>query len=189
MVVRMEVAAGFVCGLAGWTLLEYVIHRALGHWPKGKTLVSAEHLKHHQDPLYFSPLLLKIRGAVPVLAIVGGGAAWGVGPSFAVGLVVALALGWTTYEVLHQAIHVRGPGTWYARWAARNHLYHHFGKPNRNHGVTSPLWDLVFGTHDHVERVALRARDVAGIPWLARAFEHPSSVSAFTGDYELRRTG
>jgi hypothetical protein len=75
-----------------------------------------------------------------------------------------------------QAIHVRGPRTRYARWPARNRLYHHFGKPNRNHGVTSPLWDLVFGTHDRVERVVLHARDVAAIPWLGQAFEHRSSV-------------
>lgn len=185
----MGAAAGFVCGLAGWTLLEYVIHGGLGHWPKGKTLISAEHLTHHRDVRYFSPLPLKIRGAVPVLAILGVGATWALGTAFALGLVVAFALGWTVYEILHKAIHVRGPRTRYARWAARNHLHHHFGRPNRNHGVTTPLWDLVFGTHDRVDRVALRARDVAAIPWLAEAFDQPSSAPAFVRDYEVRHTG
>ena len=27
-----------------------------------------------------------------------------------------------------------------------NHFYHHFGDPGANHGVTSPIWDMVFGT-------------------------------------------
>ena len=68
--------ASFVAGLVGWTLLEYAIHFWLGHLPKGRILISSEHLKHHSDILYFTPVRLKIRGAVPVLAvlllIVGG---------------------------------------------------------------------------------------------------------------------
>jgi sterol desaturase/sphingolipid hydroxylase (fatty acid hydroxylase superfamily) len=169
---------GFLCGLGGWTLLEYVIHRPFGHLPGGKTLIAREHTRHHQDILYFSPVPLKIRGAVPVLAILGGGAALALDPAFALGFVVAVASGWTAYEVLHQSIHVRGPRTWYGRWAAKNHLYHHFGRPNRNFGVTTPLWDFVFGTHDRVERVSLRERDLAAVPWLP----DPKHLR----DYEIR---
>ena len=64
---------GFLGGLIGWTFLEYVIHYWLGHLPRGKTMVSSEHIKHHKDILYFSSLALKIRGAVPVLAITFAG--------------------------------------------------------------------------------------------------------------------
>jgi sterol desaturase/sphingolipid hydroxylase (fatty acid hydroxylase superfamily) len=179
-------AAGFAAGLFGWTLLEYIIHRCLGHWPKGKTMVSAEHIHHHRDILYFSPLRLKIQGAVPVL----GGAGvllWLVFGFFpAAGAVLALALGWSTYEMLHKAIHVRGPHTRYGRWAARYHLYHHFMQPNYNHGVTTPLWDLVFRTHRRVDRVLVRPKDLPSIPWLARAFSQEKAVPAFRGDYALR---
>ena len=51
----------FVAGLAGWTLLEYAIHSWLGHLPRGRILISSEHLKHHSDILYFTPLRLRIR--------------------------------------------------------------------------------------------------------------------------------
>ncbi len=183
----IEAIAGFVSGVFGWTLLEYIIHYPLGHLPKGKTLISSEHLKHHKDILYFSPVRLKIRGAVPLLLLLGVGAFYLVGKGFAIGFVSAVAIGWTTYEVLHQSIHVRGPTNWYGRWAAKNHLHHHFVKPNRNHGVTTPIWDYIFGTHEEIERIAIRERDIATVPWLADAFSVPDQAPPFTKDYEIRR--
>lgn len=181
-----EFVIAFAAGLAGWTLLEYIIHNVLGHWPKGKTMVSAEHIKHHRNILYFSPLRLKIRGAVPVLG--GAGAVFWLafGLPAALGGVAALALGWATYETLHKSIHVNGPRTRYGRWAARNHLYHHFMRPNRNHGVTSPLWDILLRTHDRVDVVLVREKDLADIPWLAEAFANPDAAPGFLHDYALR---
>jgi hypothetical protein len=182
-----QFAVAFLAGLAGWTLLEYVIHRCLGHWPKGKTLVSAEHIHHHRDILYFSPLRLKVQGALPVIG--GAGAVlwlvFGLWP--AAGAVFALALGWCTYEALHKSIHVRGPRTRYGRWAARYHLYHHFMQPNFNHGVTTPCWDLVFRTHRKVDCVLVRPKDLPSIPWLETAMNDPDTASPFLADYALRR--
>jgi hypothetical protein len=106
----LHVIWGFACGLLAWTLLEYVIHYWLGHLPRGKTLISSEHLKHHKDVLYFTPTLTKIRGAAPLLIILGAGATFLIDVWFAVGFVTAVATGWTTYEVLHQAIHVQQAG-------------------------------------------------------------------------------
>ncbi len=182
----MNFFAGLIAGLLGWTLLEYIIHYWLGHLPKGKTLISSEHLKHHKDILYFTPVPTKIRGAVPLLAILGVATGVPLGVAFAVGFVAAVAAGWTTYEVLHQSIHVRGPTTAYGRWAARNHLAHHFMNPNRNHGVTTPIWDFIFGTHTRVEKVSIRERDVATVPWLAQSFGDATNPPGFREDYEIR---
>jgi 4-hydroxysphinganine ceramide fatty acyl 2-hydroxylase len=33
----------------------------------------------------------------------------------------------------------------------RHHFHHHFGHPTANHGVTSPIWDMVFGTYERVD--------------------------------------
>ena len=181
-----NMVVGFMAGAFGWTLLEYIVHYPLGHLPKGKTLVSSEHLKHHKDILYFTPTPMKIRGAVPLLLALGVATYFLVSLTFALGFVGAVALGWTTYEVLHQSIHVHGPRTWYSRWATRHHFYHHFMKPNRNHGVTTPLWDFIFGTYDRVERVTIRERDVARVPWLDKALQDPAETPAFLRDYEVR---
>jgi hypothetical protein len=177
----------FVAGLAGWTLLEYAIHFWLGHLPKGRILISSEHLKHHGDILYFTPLRLKIRGAVPVLAllllVVGG--TCGLPAGF--GFVAAVSLGWSAYEWLHQSIHVQGPRSRYGRWAARHHLHHHFSRPNRNHGVTTPIWDLIFRTYAPVRRVRVPKRFHDSVPWLASPPDAGPESRAFLSDYELPR--
>jgi hypothetical protein len=176
--------ASFAAGIAGWTLLEYAIHYWLGHLPKGRILISSEHLKHHRDILYFTPLRLKVRGAVPVLAVllVAWGAAFGVAAGL--GFVAAVALGWTTYERLHQSIHVHGPRGPYSRWAARHHLSHHVAHPNANHGVTTPLWDLVFRTYVPVPVVRMPTRLRASVPWLAGTRDAGGEPRAFLADYE-----
>jgi len=177
--------SGFAAGLAAWTLLEYAIHYWLGHLPKGRTLISSEHLKHHADILYFTPIPLKIRGAVPVLTVllVGVGLAFGLPAGAA--FTAAVAVGWTAYEWLHQSIHVDGPRGAYSRWASRHHLYHHFVHPGKNHGVTTPLWDFVFRTHVPAARVRVPARGIASIPWLDAARRSDSPPSRFAADYDV----
>lgn len=159
--------ASFVAGLLGWTLLEYAIHHWLGHLPKGRILISSEHFAHHRDILYFTPLRMKVRGAVPVLGAAALVVAGTCGLTAAFGSVAALALGWTAYERLHQSIHVHGPRNAYSRWAVRHHLSHHFGLPGANYGVTTPIWDVVFGTWVPVRDVQVPKRHHASVPWLA----------------------
>jgi len=181
----MDIATGFVAGILSWTLVEYAIHYWLGHLPKGRILISSEHLKHHRDILYFTPLPMKIRGAVPVLAALGAAATWLTGWQIAVGYVAAVALGWTVYEVLHQSIHVKGPSTGYARWAARHHLHHHLVAPRTNHGVTTPIWDWIFRTYQRPVAIPVRRRDLRQIPWLREAAA-TAQPPDYLVDYELR---
>jgi hypothetical protein len=181
----IAIAWGVATGLVAWTLLEYVIHYWLGHLPRGRILISSEHLKHHADILYFTPLPLKVRGAAPVLGVLGLATGWAVGWAFAAGFVAAVAAGWTSYEWLHQSIHVNGPRSAYGRWAARRHLHHHFMRPRANHGVTTSLWDHVFRTHVPVERVRVPRRSLAALPWLAAAREAGAAPPAFAADYEV----
>ena len=180
-----SVGVGFVAGLAAWTFLEYVIHFWLGHLPKGKILISSEHLKHHANILYFTPLRLKVRGALPVLSVLLIIASVLFGLLVGLGFVSAVAVGWTTYEWLHQSIHVNGPTNWYSRWAARHHLSHHFALPHRNHGVTTPILDIILRTYQRVPKVRVVRRHVASIPWMAAALEAGPARPAFMEDYEL----
>jgi len=179
------VVLSFALGLVAWTFLEYVIHAWLGHLPKGRILISSEHLKHHARILYFTPLALKVRGALPVLGVLLALVGLPFGLAAGLGFVVAVALGWTVYEWLHQSIHVNGPANGYSRWAARHHLQHHCGRPNRNFGVTTPIWDIVLGTYEPAPRVRVSRRLAASIPWLAPASEPRRAPIAFLADYEV----
>ena len=88
------------------------------------------------------------------------------------------------YEVLHRLEHVwRGIGP-YGRWARRHHFYHHFHNPRLNHGVTSPLWDLVFGTY--ARPGVIKVPEKLQMRWLV----DPASGSVWPSlqdQYELRR--
>ncbi len=61
------------------------------------------------------------------------------------GFHAGLLSGYILYEFLHLGAHAhwRVPGL---RYMHRQHLMHHFGDSQRTFGVTSPLWDWVFGT-------------------------------------------
>jgi sterol desaturase/sphingolipid hydroxylase (fatty acid hydroxylase superfamily) len=88
------------------------------------------------------------------------------------------------YEWVHRRAHThRGVGA-YGRFLRRHHFHHHFGNPRVNHGVTSPVWDVVLGTFETPERI--RVPEKLCMRWL---------VDPHTGDvfadlarfYELRR--
>lgn len=138
----------FVLGALAWTLLEYCIHRWMGHDKRTMPNVFAtEHVRHHSEGDYFAPTSKKLGAAVAILILVGGPAIvlFGItGGVFTAGLV-SCYLG---YELLHRLEHLDGGRTAYGRWARRHHFHHHFHNPKANHGVTSPIWDLVFGTFE-----------------------------------------
>lgn len=150
--------AAALLGVLTWTLLEYVIHRWLGHHPAlRRNPFGREHVRHHSEGDYFAPTSKKVvvvgaalvvMGA-PVVAVAGShGAAWALG---LVGFYVA-------YEILHRREHTHAGIGAYGRWARRHHFHHHFVDPRTNHGVTSPLWDLVFRTYRRPGVIAVPER-------------------------------
>jgi sterol desaturase/sphingolipid hydroxylase (fatty acid hydroxylase superfamily) len=155
----------FVVGLLSWTLLEYGLHRFVFHERHLGVAAAREHTEHHAKVSWFAPwsskLLLAVVLLVPLvgvgLPLLGFGAvAW------AVGVVCA----WLAYEWLHRRLHTHGPLNAYGRWARRHHFFHHFRDPHRNYGVSSPVWDVVFGTRVKVEQVVVPARQAEHLPWL-----------------------
>jgi sterol desaturase/sphingolipid hydroxylase (fatty acid hydroxylase superfamily) len=149
-------------GVLCWTLAEYLFHRFVFHWVPdvswGPRVHFFAHGVHHDWPddrwrLVMPPVVSLVLGAafhaLARLLLGDRGIPWFVG--FAGGYVV--------YDLTHYAIHhVRGPvPRWFARIRA-HHLRHHFRDPTRGFGVTSALWDRVFGTAAEPGPVAERAR-------------------------------
>ncbi|MFZ4519952.1 MAG: sterol desaturase family protein, partial [Microthrixaceae bacterium] len=117
-----------------------------------------EHLSHHADVTYFSPASKKLLSAAGTSAVayplctVVAGRRWAT--AFTTGMIGT----YFAYEVMHRRIHTHPPRSAYGRWARRSHLHHHFGAPMRNHGVTSNVWDRMFGTYDDPGVVTVPAR-------------------------------
>ena len=171
-------------GVATWSFMEYVIHRWGGHDRRFTgNFFGVEHIAHHSQGHYFAPTWKKGLTALVAAAIlmvpgvliagVAHGAAW-----------VAGTIGfYLYYELLHRLEHVHGGFTAYGRWARKHHFYHHFHDPSVNHGVTSPIWDIVFGTRMEVDIV--RVPEKLMLPWLLDT--HGRVRPDFAADYEIRR--
>jgi dihydroceramide fatty acyl 2-hydroxylase len=145
----MTAFIGLVIGIVSFTFVEYVLHRWGGHasvrgiW--GHSV--RKHLEHHTTPTYFPRTHQKLGAVLCVLPCVGFGVAlgWAAGLGMFIGLAGGLAL----YEYVHMSMHNRltPPRTAYGRWVSQLHLHHHFVDATTNHGITSPLWDLLLGTY------------------------------------------
>jgi len=139
-------------GVLTWTLLEYLIHRWMGHDRRfRKSPFGVEHVRHHIEGNYFAPTWKKL--------IVAAGFA---GVTLLLGAPVAYVLGLVTcygaYEWLHRREHTHAGIGPYGRWARRHHFHHHFVDGRTNHGVTSPIWDLVFGTYEQPTTIRVPAK-------------------------------
>ncbi len=158
-----SVSVSVLLGALGWSLSEYWIHRELGHNPKRlKNPFGTEHIAHHGKGNYFAPAWKKAGAALLATVLLIGPAVLLAGPLLGAAFVAGFVGFYLYYEALHRLEHVvEGIGP-YGRWARSHHFHHHFHNPRANHGVTSPLWDHVFGTYEapgvvHVpEKLAMR---------------------------------
>jgi sterol desaturase/sphingolipid hydroxylase (fatty acid hydroxylase superfamily) len=141
--------AGATAGLALWSLVEYWFHRLLFHYqPRsawGKRLHFLMHGIHHAYPQDRTRLVMPLPVSVPlaVLFYVLFRCCFGVHHS---ALFAGFALGYLAYDSLHYAIHHFPMRNRAARWLKRHHLRHHFTDERAGYGVSSPVWDWVFGT-------------------------------------------
>ncbi len=141
-------------GLVIWTLAEYVLHRFVFHFkprtPWQERLSFLFHGVHHAQPRSKSRLVMPPAVSVPLGALfyglfwlVGqavGAAAW-VAPLFA-----GFAFGYLAYDMTHYATHHARIKGGYFLSVRRHHMRHHAQTPDQRFGVSSPLWDYVFGT-------------------------------------------
>ena len=127
-------------GLLLWTLLEYLIHRFAFHG-------FAPHWQHHERPRdrqwIFAPLWLSTGAALLLWGLLA--AALRSLPHAAL-VTAGIVAGYLAYEAVHLTIH--GPRAGCALLVAlrRRHYYHHFADDTACYGVTSPLWDRIFGS-------------------------------------------
>jgi dihydroceramide fatty acyl 2-hydroxylase len=135
----------FAAGVLAWTLVEYLIHGVLSH--RLRTFATPLHAAHHRDP----HAVFTVGAWIPVgLATACGLWFFGIAP--AIEFYLGLLSGFVAYEAIHYRIHFSAPRTgWEARLRAR-HLAHHMRAPEQIFGVTTALWDRVFGTEPAPQR-------------------------------------
>lgn len=141
----------FFCGVLLWTLLEYVLHRWVLHYlpknPIGQAVMNRFHVDHHHDPHDKALVCIPLVVCLPLWACVlgllyllfqSGPIAWLVTSGVAVMMVL--------YDITHFSTHYMPATNWYLKLLKRQHMEHHFSDHTQRFGVTSPVWDYVFGT-------------------------------------------
>jgi len=145
----------FAIGLFCWSLAEYLLHRFLFHAePRsatGQRMVYLLHGIHHAQPMVKTRLVMPLPVSIPMAVIFYAlfylilavllSIPWWVNP-FMSGFII----GYVTYDLTHYALHHAKSKWGYFNTLRRTHLHHHTGIPVRSFGVSSPLWDYVFGT-------------------------------------------
>lgn len=139
----------FVAGMLTWTLTEYMMHRFAFHFPaktpKGQKVIYTIHLVHHhyphdEDRLFQPPLVNVILASVflGIFYLLMGHNAFYFTPGFVIGYIL--------YSSMHYSIHKFKPPFPFLQKLWRHHTLHHYRCPDKAFGVSSPLWDYVFGT-------------------------------------------
>jgi len=128
-------------GLVLFSFVEYCFHRWLFHGPVD--LLEQGHRRHHEQPQahdslpFFAPPLVALALAFVL-------SAW-LPASVALVFTGGIAAGYAAYGLTHSVFHnVRFRRALGRRWAAAHHIHH--CHPDRNFGVTTPLWDIVLRT-------------------------------------------
>jgi sterol desaturase/sphingolipid hydroxylase (fatty acid hydroxylase superfamily) len=137
-------------GVFAWTLAEYVLHRFVFHYPArsklGKWLVFLFHGNHHHDPRDKTRLVMPPAGGVPIMAALYLFFGLFIPQPWLEPFFAFFIVGYLIYDYIHYATHHFPMRNRVAKFLKHYHLKHHYsGEPGR-YGVSSPLWDRVFGT-------------------------------------------
>jgi sterol desaturase/sphingolipid hydroxylase (fatty acid hydroxylase superfamily) len=142
------IALVFIGGILFWTLFEYIMHRYLFH--------INEHIKgtdrfqfivhgvHHQNPKDEERVFMPpVPGAIITVLL------WGIiflfVKNYSYFFTAGMIIGYMMYAYIHYSVHNKPPNPRFRKlW--QHHAMHHYRYPDKAFGVSSPLWDFVFGT-------------------------------------------
>ncbi len=139
----------FISGMFFWSLTEYILHRFAFHFhaesESGKKLHYILHGNHHEYPrdkerlfMPAAPSLIIASVLFLIMYVVLGKNVFPFFPGFMFGYLI--------YGSMHYAIHAWNPPFKWMKPLWRNHHLHHYKNDNMGFGVSSTLWDHVFGT-------------------------------------------
>jgi sterol desaturase/sphingolipid hydroxylase (fatty acid hydroxylase superfamily) len=140
---RLEIIGFTLAGLGGWTLIEYLLHRFVLHRVQP---FYRWHAEHHRRPtaLIFAPTILSASLIatlvfLPAFMVLGD-------LRYACALTLGVLTGYLAFGITHHAIH-----HWHLdnAWLKRRkhwHAIHHHTDQSGCYGVTSAVWDHVFGS-------------------------------------------
>ncbi|MCK5104329.1 MAG: sterol desaturase family protein, partial [Cyclobacteriaceae bacterium] len=139
-----------IAGFVTWTLTEYIVHRFLYHTESNSNvLYDIQYKGHGFHHLYPKDPERLAMPPVPglVLSLIFLGLFYLIMDSYALAFFPGFMLGYNCYITMHYFQHVvKSPmyKPWQKLWT--HHKAHHYSNPYAAFGVSTRLWDYVFGT-------------------------------------------
>lgn len=145
----LSVVLIFFGGIFFWTFFEYIIHRFLFHIvsenPRARRISYILHGNHHEFPRdrqrLFMPAVPSIIISSVIFLIM-----YGLIQETVLIFFPGFILGYLIYASMHYAIHAWHPPFKWLKPIWRNHHLHHYKDEEKGFGVSSHIWDKVFGT-------------------------------------------
>jgi dihydroceramide fatty acyl 2-hydroxylase len=139
-----------VAGLAIWTLTEYWLHRLIFHWEPdnefGRRMHFIIHGVHHDHPNDKLRLVMPPAVSIPLSALFFLAFSLLFGIPAAYPIFAGLIIGYLGYDYTHYYLHHFVPRSELGKRLREQHMRHHFQDHRFGFGVSTPLWDVVFGT-------------------------------------------
>ena len=144
----------FFSGMFFWTFSEYMLHRFAFHFiaenERAMKIVYIIHGNHHEYPrdrerLFMPPVPSLILSSV-IFSTMFFMAKWFGVTENIFSFFAGFMLGYLIYGTMHYAIHAWNPPCKWMKPLWRNHHLHHYKNEQRGFGVSTTLWDRVFGT-------------------------------------------
>jgi sterol desaturase/sphingolipid hydroxylase (fatty acid hydroxylase superfamily) len=139
----------FFAGLLAFSFVEYMMHRFLFHMsthtPRREKLQYTFHGVHHEYPKDKGRLAMP-----PIVSVVLASSILGLFyllmQEAAFAFFPGFILGYAAYLFVHYIVHAYQPPKNFFKALWINHAVHHYKDQTKAYGVSSPLWDYVFGT-------------------------------------------
>jgi Sterol desaturase len=145
-----KVLALLIFGAFIWSLTEYILHRFVFHFvPRNKLGQKAHfmfHGVHHDYPNDSTRLVMPPAVSIPLAALFYFLFSKILGTHYLPPFFAGFIIGYLAYDLTHYAVHHFSLHGKISLYLKQHHMRHHYLNPESNYGVSSPLWDFVFGT-------------------------------------------
>ncbi|HHP7242321.1 MAG TPA: sterol desaturase family protein [Cyclobacteriaceae bacterium] len=145
----LNIVALFIAGFMSFTLIEYIMHRFVFHMkpdtPKKEKISYTIHGVHHDYPKDKDRLAMPIPLSILLSAVFYFLFDFIMG-DYALGFLPGFLMGYTAYLGVHYSVHAFRPPNNFLKILWVHHGIHHYKDPEHAFGVSSPFWDLIFGS-------------------------------------------
>jgi sterol desaturase/sphingolipid hydroxylase (fatty acid hydroxylase superfamily) len=149
----ISVGFGFLVLIVGYfvfTFVEYMMHKHFFHMepdtPVKDKLQYSVHGVHHdyprdKDRLAMPPFVSAAYAAIfyLIFRLIMG--------DYALYFLPGFLIGYASYLGVHYIVHAFSPPKNFLKVLWVNHAIHHYKDPDMAFGVSTPLWDIIFGTN------------------------------------------